>query len=158
MDDPLGTEPYRAKLQQHSHHLFVLKSANLLQKRDFSGLRDLMQNDIIKVNIKSRNQKTWLRFTSFLYFRIQMILKSKNWTQNAIKLLQMSYLCTLRNILINLECIFSRKLENRNWVFPTTSPSHDCMNKDWENQFQFSNFLEEAFSNITVISQQISTL
>ena len=147
MDDPLGTEPYRAKLQQHSHHLFVLKSANLLQKRDFSGLRDLMQNDIIKVNIKSRNQKTWLRFTSFLYFRIQMILKSKNWTQNAIKLLQISYLCTLRNILINLECIFSRKLENRNWV---SQPWVDTVpiavwTSGWENEFQFSNFLEEPF-------------
>ena len=47
-------------------------------------------------------------------------------------------------------CIFSRKLENRNWVFPITS--------GWENQFQFSNFLEEAFSDITVISQQISSL
>ena len=28
----------------------------------------------------------------------------------------------------------------------------------WENQFQFPNFLEEAFSDITVISQQISSL
>ena len=28
----------------------------------------------------------------------------------------------------------------------------------WENLFQFNNFLEEAFSDITVISQQISPL
>jgi len=28
----------------------------------------------------------------------------------------------------------------------------------WENQFQFPNLLEEAFSDITVISQQISSL
>ena len=27
------------------------------------------------------------------------------------------------------ECIFSRKLENQSWVFPTTSPSNNCMNK-----------------------------
>ena len=36
----------------------------------------------------------------------------------------------------SLKCIFSRKLENRNWVFPTTSSysygrmsAHNCMNE-----------------------------
>ena len=49
-----------------------------------------------------RSQKTWLRFTSSLNLRIQMVLKCEKLLQNALKPRQTAYISTLRNILIHL--------------------------------------------------------
>ena len=60
---------------------------------------------MLKSITNTRGQKTWLRFTSSLHLRIQMGLKCENLLQNAFKLMQTTYISTLKNVLIHLNVI-----------------------------------------------------
>ena len=61
----------------------------------------LSQNYVKSIS-NNRSQKTWLRFTFSLHLRIHIVMKCENWLQNALKLMQTSYISIFRNILIYL--------------------------------------------------------